>query len=119
MALAASVALLALLLLALQWSPLTTRLANVVLGRIAALPRSTMAVKEARLYGVTHLEVRGLRAARGDTLLLAADTARVHWNLGELFAGRVSLDEVEVCGLRVSPGVAVKTPRKEAGPPLH
>ena len=61
-------------------------------------PNSSVAVGAVRGDWLTRLEVRGLRVARGDTVLVRADTLRVEYSLLEALAGRIVIRDLRAAG---------------------
>ncbi len=108
---------LAAIILALQNPAVATRVANQVMARVPSLPGARISVREVRGGWLADLEARGLRIARGDTTLVAADTVRARYRLLALLAGRVRVTRLELSGVTVSAEIAEpRGPRPHRAP---
>src|SRR5262245_26593056 len=114
------VALFVVGLLAMQRPAVATAVVNLVLARLPLPPRTTLEVEEARGDWLTHLELRGLRMSRQDTLLAAADTIRARYRLASLLVGWLDVKDLEFDGVVVAADIATQTgpaPRTRRPPP--
>src|SRR5262245_17455826 len=100
------------LLLALQSPRVATSAVSAVLARIHVLPRSTLRVAEVRGSWVRSLELRGIRMARGDTLLAAVDTLRVRYRPSALLLGTIDVRELTLDGVVVTADIVDTTRTK-------
>jgi uncharacterized protein YhdP len=105
-------------LLALQQPAVATRFTNSVLARFHLVPRATVGVDEVRGDWVTHLELRGVRVARGDTLLASIDTLRARYGLGALLTGKLHVRELDLSGVFVRADIldTTRPPKKPRAP---
>jgi autotransporter translocation and assembly factor TamB len=102
-------ALLVLGVVAVQQPSIATGLVNAVLGRFAPAPRAKLSVARVSGDWLTHLEIRGVRLARGDTLLASVDTLRVRHRWVSLLTGRLRVTALEVGGVIVTADIADTT----------
>ena len=103
LALAAILAVLLALVFALRVPAVGTPVANLVLGRLHALPGATLSVHEARGDWLTRLELRGLRLAGGGVTYLSVDHVRLRHDFWPLLRGRVHIREADLVGVRLDP----------------
>jgi len=116
------VGLVVVLVVALGQPPVATGLAKAVLSRIHPLPRSSLQVSEVRGDWLSHLEIRGLRLTRGDTLIAGIESLDLRYGLASLLTGELRVRSVAVEGLVLTPELWSGAPEAERpktqGPPL-
>lgn len=103
--------------LLLQIPAVGTFTANQILAGVPSLPRASMRVKDARGSWITNLRLYGFEMRRGDTLLVAADTAYVRLRPWSLLIGRIDLTAVEMAGAEVGAGLFAPDPGARAEQP--
>jgi hypothetical protein len=114
--------LVVVLLVALGQPPIATAFAKAVLSGIHPLPRASLELREARGVGLTHLDLRGLRLTRGDTLIAAVESVQARYGLASLLAGELHVRDLAIEGLFLTPELWNGAPEPRApklpGPPL-
>lgn len=105
-------------LVLLQRPAIGTSFANAVFARFHPVPRATVGVAEVRGDWLTHLELRGVRITRGDTLLGSIDTLRARYGLGSLLTGKLHVRDLHLSGVFVTADIVDTTTSAKRGPPL-